>query len=186
MRRFVCAAALLLSVGGTACATAQAGGRSAGPALDTPVPPPHVVQTPDEPVAPARPEGADTPREPVAARPASPKPVVPERTMPEKPDPVPPPPLQTSANVAEVEKQARTLLQQATRNLERIDYRSLTADGRAEFDTATRFVRQAMTALQEKDVTFAEQLARKAATLAARLVGREGPQRPVSAETMPA
>lgn len=106
--------------------------------------------------------------------------------MPEKPDPVPPPPLQTSANVAEVEKQARTLLQQATRNLERIDYRSLTADGRAEFDTATRFVRQAMTALQEKDVTFAEQLARKAATLAARLVGREGPQRPVSAETMPA
>ncbi|MEW5982759.1 MAG: hypothetical protein AB1806_10370 [Acidobacteriota bacterium] len=185
MRRLACAGALLLAILGAACATAQAGGMSAGPALETPVPPPHVVQTPDDPTAPAPPENAEVAPKPVL-RPATAKPATPERATPDKPEPAPPPPLQTSVNVAEAEKRVRALLQQASRDLERTDYQALNADGRAEYNTVKRFVRQAMEALQEKDVTFAEQLARKATTLAARLVPREDTPRPVSGATTPA
>ena len=185
MRRLACAWGLLLAILGAACATAQAGGKSAGPALETPVPPPHVVPVPDESAG-TPPDVADTPPEPVVVRPTPAKPVVSEPVTPEKVEPPPLPPLQTTTNVAEVEKRVRTLLQQANRDLERTDYQALDGDGRADYNTVKRFVRQATEALQEKDVTFAEQLARKAATLAARLVAKEAFPRTVSGAPTPA
>jgi hypothetical protein len=61
---------------------------------------------------------------------------------------------------------------QALRDLERTDYRLLSADRRTQYDTARRFVQQAEDALKEQNLVFAEQLADKAATLAAALVRR--------------
>ena len=57
----------------------------------------------------------------------------------------------------------------ATRDLGQIDYRALGADARAQYDTAKRFIGQAERALKDRNVAFAEQLADKAATLAALL-----------------
>jgi hypothetical protein len=84
--------------------------------------------------------------------------------------PAPLPPLQTTANVTEVERNIRMRIAQATRDLDRTDYRALTTERRTEYDTAKRFIQQAEDALKVKNLVFAGQLADKAATLAAALV----------------
>jgi hypothetical protein len=56
--------------------------------------------------------------------------------------------------------------------LKSVDYRSLTANARANFDQAQRFISQAEGALREKNFVFAETVASKAATLAAQVAGR--------------
>ena len=58
----------------------------------------------------------------------------------------------------------------ATRNLQRVNYASLNADGRAQYDTARRFMHQADEALKTSNLVFAGKLADKAATMAAVLV----------------
>ncbi len=58
---------------------------------------------------------------------------------------------------------------EAARDLDRTDYRALNAERRAQYDTARRFLQQADDALKVKNLVFAEQLADKAATLAAAL-----------------
>ena len=65
----------------------------------------------------------------------------------------------------------REVLTRAQRDLARVDYGKLTADGRAQYDQAKRFSEQAEQALKERNLTFASTLADKAATLAAGLVG---------------
>ena len=75
-------------------------------------------------------------------------------------------PLEATANAGELEQRARTLKDAAEKALDRIDVRTLGADGRAQYDTARRFIKQADDALRVKNVVYAWQLADKANTIA--------------------
>ena len=172
---------LLSALAATGCAKLHA--RTIGPALETPAPPPRVIPAAKEPiegqpiVAPpvgevqAPPPAAIKPQEqtpaPAPAAPAPPPPVAVERPAPE-----PPPTLQTTANPSVVEQRTRAALASATRDLGRIDARTLGADARAQYDIARRYVARANEALNSKNYEFAQQLADKAATLAALLQNR--------------
>ena len=187
MLRLALAVVVALGCAAAGCATAQAKGEPAGPALVPPVPPPHYI-TPVE-VAPAEPAPPAEPGPtPVIVRP-SPRPPAPraerradkpgERAGTDAAAAAPQPaagtvssPLQTTANVAELERGVRVRMAQALRDLERTDYRALSPDRRTQYDTARRFVQQAEDALKERNLVFAEQLADKAATLASALVRR--------------
>jgi type IV secretory pathway VirB10-like protein len=182
MSRLACAVLVALALAASACVSAQAKGDPGGPALEPPQPPPHTIipiEIVEQPATPAEP----TAPTPVIVRPMSRAPAArpekpPEKTV-EKPDPAtaqalpaPPPatpPLQTTSNVTEVERAIRLRMAQASRDLDRTDYRALTAERRAQYGTAKRFLQQAEEALKVKNLVFAEQLADKAATLAAAL-----------------
>ncbi len=87
--------------------------------------------------------------------------------------PAPAPPsltLQTPAASGQAEQSVRTLLAKAARDLGRVDYQMLDNDGKAQYDTARRFMQQADEALKARNVRFAGTLADKAATMAAVLV----------------
>jgi hypothetical protein len=171
------AAALLAATAVSAGACARLHGRAIGPPLETPAPPPRVVPSArppadDHPIV-ARPapatasKPADVPQPaPAAAAP----PAVAARPGTDAPEP--PPTLQTTANAAAAERRTRTALASATRDLGRIDVRALSPDARAQFDIARRFIAQAGDALNAKNIEFAQQLADKAATLAALLQKR--------------
>jgi hypothetical protein len=182
MSRLACAVVVAFALAASACASAQAKGDAGGPALAPPVPPPHTIipveiveepAAPPEPTSPA-PAGAQPPTRRRVAKPDKP---AEKPDAAEKPDPaavpippaaqVPAPPLQTMANPTEVEKTIRTRMAQASRDLERTDYRALNPERRVQYDTAKRFIQQAEDALKAKNFVFAEQLADKAATLAA-------------------
>ena len=183
------AAIVIVSVCTGACAGVHA--RTAGPALDTPLPPPRVIPQAKQPiesqpivasppvgeVQPAtppsiNPAGYATPATPAPAPPAAAPPVATERP-PTPPSQEPPPTLlQTTANPEAAEQRTRTALANATRDLGRIDVGRLSADGKAQYDIARRFVAQANDALNAKNFEFAQQLADKAATLAALLQRR--------------
>jgi len=167
------------------CAKAHATAQPTTP-LDTPLPPPRVVSSPieSEPTVAAVPpiEGPSPRTTPPAARPAAPRP---ERQEPPAaasaptPPPVaaapaeePPRTLQTTANASQAEQKIRGLLASASRDLGRIDYRTLSVDAQAQYDIAKRFTEQADEALKSKNIVFAEQLADKAAALAAQLAKR--------------
>jgi len=64
----------------------------------------------------------------------------------------------------------RDLLARAARDLGRINYQRLGAEGKETYDQSRRFSQQAQQALKERNVAFAWTLADKAATLAAELV----------------
>ena len=188
--RVVALAALLAPlVAAAGCAKARASALPAGPPLETPLPPPRVVSSPieSEPIVTAVPpiEGPSprtTPNAPRAAAPrpdrpeAAPAPVVSQVPAPPAvpPAPVDEPPrtLQTTANAGQAEQRIRGLLANATRDLGRIDYRALSVDAQAQYDIAKRFTEQADEALKSKNIVFAEQLADKAAALAAQLLKR--------------
>ena len=178
MRRLAFASVVVLALAAAACVSAQAKGDAGGPALSPPAPPPHtvipveIVEEPPAPPAPPLPA-------PVIVRPSSrPRAAKPEKPA-EKPDPaavsipppapVPAPPLQTTANVAEVEKTILKRMAEAKRDLDGIEARALNPERRTQYDTAKRFLQQAEDALKVKNLVFAEQLADKAATLAAAL-----------------
>jgi len=72
----------------------------------------------------------------------------------------------------DVERGIRSTLTRATTDLNRVDYRTLNTDARAQYDYAKRFVRQAEDALRQKNLVFAKTVADKAAALAAQLAGR--------------
>ena len=63
-------------------------------------------------------------------------------------------------------------LSRATASLNRVDYRTLNADARTQYDQAVRFVSQARDALGVRNLVFAANLADKAQTLASQLAGR--------------
>lgn len=155
------------------------------PPLAPPPPPPRVVTPPEieqQPVPPVpEPERKAPRRVPPRneARPEPPKPQPPAKpdtaTPPPKEEPQPPPTtLQTTPPGAQqdMERQARGLLTQARRDLGRINQRSLNADGKGQYETASRFVEQADQALKAQNFVLALSLADKAATIAAVLVGR--------------
>ncbi len=147
------------------------------PLLDPPAPPPRVVTTyPEEPVAapvapvvepstparPSRPARVESRPEPATAQ----EPVI-EAAKPNAPSltltPSPGTETQTSAAI-------RDLMARAARDLSRVNVASLNGDGRAQFETARRFLQQADDALKARNIVFAGKLADKAATMAAVLV----------------
>lgn len=176
MRRALLCVIVLLSASLGACAAkAQAVSvEPEMPVLDPPPPPPRVIATyADEaeepepaPVAPTT-EKPATPARP-AARPARPENRVdPPRVEVGKP-PVPPPLVLTPKPGSEAQTEAaiRDLLTRAARDLSRVNLAALSADGKAQFDTAQRFLQQAEDALKGHNLVFAGKLADKAATLA--------------------
>jgi hypothetical protein len=165
---------------GAACAKARAAEAPAMPTLAPPEVPPRVVAEyePDPPLPaapvttealavpsrPVRPPRRDTPRaDPVDD--AAPAPAIAAAAA------TPPPSLtlQTPGN-AQADQSVRTLLARAARDLGRVDYATLDTDGKAQYDTARRFMQQADDALKTRNVMFAGKLADKAATMAAVLV----------------
>ncbi len=164
-----------------ACAKAKAASVPDGPPLSVPQPPERVlapVETPPPVVA-----AAPAPEPPP---PAAPAPRTPPRPAPReveaRPQPTPPPPAQAdatrdlrpaaAASNAATERAVRDVLVRANRDLGRIDYGKLSADGRAQYEQSKRFSQQADQALKERNLVFAPTLADKAATLAAELLGR--------------
>jgi len=184
---------LLAAVEAPACIRAHAKTTAELP-LDMPKPPPRVVEAND----PETPQPVPLPGEPVRSNPARVRPPAPRAEVPrppadqqpkppepppadvvkapeEAPKPAPPPAtLQTTPTQreVEVERRVRTMLTQATNDLNRINYQALSADGRTQYDTAKGFVRQAEEALRAKNLPFASNLADKAAALAGQLGGR--------------
>jgi hypothetical protein len=176
---------LLAAVLAAGCAKAKPPVLPDGPALAMPLPPPRVFAPVEEPIAvpPTVPEVATSePPKPTQRPPArrpSPPPAAAERPEPEAPAPVatvpvePPRELRPGSSTADAaaERQVRDLLQRASRDLNRVDYRRLSNEGRSQYDQAKRFSDQAEQALKERNFVFAATLADKAATLASQLGG---------------
>jgi type IV secretory pathway VirB10-like protein len=157
-----------------------------GPPLAMSVPPPRVI-TPVEEVAVAEPPPAPVPEPPAAApaRPAA-RPPAPANPKPEPPAPVTAPPTTPavttseprqvssvpSAAAAAEERKVREVMTRASRDLARVDYQKLSAEGREQYAQSKRFTEQAEQALKEKNFIYAMQLATNAATLAGELAGR--------------
>ena len=146
-------------------------------AMLVPPPPPRVaipVSLPEQPVI--EPEPEPPPAAPTA--PARPRAETAPARAVERPTPSPAPaatpetaaPLQTTVNVGALEQRATWLLSQAEKDLERVNRGQLIPQERAQFDRAVSFIRNARNALQIKNVSYAEQLAAKAASLAKALI----------------
>jgi hypothetical protein len=148
--------------------------------LDIPAPPPRVVV----------PSNADVGDPPPPAAPVTPVPTAPARPrdaaaaparVPDKPPAVTPPPtsapppeastppLETTSDVKTLENQTNALLANAQRDLQRVDLKTLSAEAKAQYQLAEGFVKQAQTALREKNYTYARNMAEKAAALASQL-----------------
>ena len=166
------ALALPLLVGLPACAKVQARTPAEVVTLDMPAPPsrvavPVTLVVPEEPPAPPPPAPAPAPPR---ARDTSPRPAPPPAPAAAPPPSEPSPVLQTTANVNSVAQETLALLAQAERDLGQVNYRDLTSQARAQYDSAMGFVRQAKQALDIKNYMFAQQLAVKAAAVASALV----------------
>jgi len=185
LKTFVLLGVGLLGIGSfAACAKARAESVPDGPPLQIPDPPQRVLAPVEEPLVTTTP--APEPEPPVAAAPprATPARPAPEPKPQSTPAPpaaaAPPPraPVETrelrpaSPTTAATERSVRDLLARAARDLGRVDYGRLTADGRAQYEQSKRFSTQAEQALRERNLVFAATLADKAATLAAELLQR--------------
>jgi len=178
MSRLGCAIVVALALAASACASAQARSEPGGPALASPVPPPRAIVPVEIVEEPAAPPAVSSPAPAPVARSPRRSPPKPERP-PEKPDPAavpaqpaappPAPPLQTTTDVEGMKTAIRKTMTQAKSDLDRTANQPLTAERRAQHDTAKRFLEQANEALKVENLVFAEQLANKAATLAAAL-----------------
>lgn len=163
---------------GACAAKAQVRTEVEMPLLDPPPPPPRVVTMYPEEAAPVPPAPVVEPATPARppARPARPE-NRPEPTA--APDPVadvakPAAPALTLTPSPGTEPQTvaaiRDLMSRASRDLSRVNAATLNTDGRAQFETARRFLQQAEEALKARNIVFAGKLADKAATMAAVLV----------------
>lgn len=181
MKMMRVAAILLLTASLGACAAkAQVLAEPAAmPALEPPPPPPRVVAqyAPEpEPIVAAPPVEAAVPAKP-PTRPSRPEQrSEPAPAVPEAADNIARPPAPsltlspTPGSEAQTVVAIRTLLSNATRDLSRVNPSSLNGDGRAQYESARRFIQQAEDALKTRNVVFAGKLADKAATMAAVLV----------------
>jgi outer membrane biosynthesis protein TonB len=183
---------LLASALASGCARAHAKMPSDAPPLDMPAPPPRDVEPNEteapapvplvtEPArnAPARPRPAP-PREQPRPDPPKVEPPKPEPPPSEPPKPAseestrPPTTLQTTPTGEEgdLERGIFATIARANADLSHVDYRTLTTEGRAQYDQAKRFIRQAEDAVRARNLVFAKTLAEKAGALAAQLAGR--------------
>lgn len=178
----------LLPLVAGACAHGQASTVAELPPLDMPAPPPRIVEAAEPPQSPIV-SLPDEPQTPVRTRPTAPaRTDAPRSTEPPRADVVvsetpkpaddqprtPPTTLQTTPTQreGEVERRVRILISQALNDLNRVNYQALNADARNQYDTAKRFATQAEEALRARNLVFANNLADKAAALAAQLFGR--------------
>ena len=162
------------------CAKVQARTEPVMPVLEPPPPPPRTIEVyVDQPVATVEPSPVDTAlatppsRPPVRPPVVKPEPAKPEpaRTEPERPANTPALTLKpVPGEQSKTEASIRALMGRASRDLQRVNYAALDADGRAQYDTARRFMDQADDALKAGNLPFAGKLADKAATMAAVLV----------------
>lgn len=172
--------AVLSSLTGAACAKARANTEIVMPELVPPPPPPRIVEAfPIDPVPTIEPSPvesalaappAKTPSRPIT-KPEPPK-VDEVPSAPEPPAPAAPAlTLKPGSSVqAQTEASIRNWLDRAARDLARVKYAALNADGRAQFDIARGFMQRAEEALKAGNLAFAGKLADKAATMAAVLV----------------
>lgn len=181
MRVLRIAPLVLMTASLTACAAkAQVRTEAEMPLLDPPVPPPRVVAvyTPEpEPLVVTPAVEAATPVRPPPrpSRPEQkPEPATPAIEAPESASRPPTTPSLTLTPTPGSESQTvvaiRDLLGHAIRDLARVNASSLSGDGRAQYETARRFISQAEDALKIRNIVFAGKLADKAATMAAVLV----------------
>lgn len=177
------AAALALLLASGACRRPPVRTVPPMPALEVPPAPPRNLE-PTEAQAPAPVPLVDAPTRTVER----PRVAVPS-TQRERIEPKPEPPseparaddgkpaaatLQTTTTDREsdVERRIRGLLQAASTDLNRIDYRKLNPDPQLQYDTAKSFIRQSEEALKSKNLVLAQTMAEKAATLASQLAPR--------------
>jgi hypothetical protein len=178
---------LVTAMGGTGCARSRPATVPMPVALNVPPPPPRVISTPPEPVAPTeattqeratpvRPQrstrpavarndsgrgGADAARTELPAEPAP--------TAAPEPVAAPTGPLLRTPQTmdeAEAERRTRDVLGRASGLLGRVKPEALATQARQQHDTARRFVEQAEQALLERNYVLASYLADKAETLA--------------------
>jgi hypothetical protein len=186
---FVCLVQAALFAG--ACAKARAAAAPDGPPLEMPdapprvlapvdPPPPVVVTVPETPPVveqrpPARPPARRANGNPseADARPEPPPPAPVAAQPPPGPVPTETRELRAapSSSAVDAERGVRELLTRATRDLNRVDYGKLSADGRTQYEQSKRFSQQAEQALRDRNFVFATTLADKAATLATELLG---------------
>ena len=175
------------------CAKAQARFEPELPALEIPPPPARVIAPLEsEPLptpAVAVGDGTPAPRRPrptrpqrTESRPGDPARLEPTRTAetpveatrPTEPSVDKPPQLLTvkPGGDGALERTIRETLGRASSDLGRVDYGVLGNEAKGQYDTAKRFIEQGHDALKAKNYVFAENLADKAAVLAAVLLGR--------------
>lgn len=77
-----------------------------------------------------------------------------------------------TANDVEATKKVQEVLRRAEQNLAKVNYRTLSANGRNQADTARRFITQAGDALERRQLVFALSLADKAEQLSTSLANR--------------
>jgi hypothetical protein len=171
---------VLLTASLSACAAkAQVRSEIEVPLLDPPPSPPRVVAEYREPEpVPVAPPVEETVA-PVKPPPRPPRPEQKPEPAVTAPEPVenavrPPAPsltlTPTPGSEAQTVTAIRELLGRAARDLSRVNAGSLNNDGRAQYDTARRFLQQAEDALKARNIVFAGRLADKAATMAAILI----------------
>jgi len=135
-------------------------------AIPVTLPEPEVAPEPPPPPPPAEPtRPRSEPNAPRAGDRPAPTPPAPA-VAPEAPAAV----LQTTSNVGALEQRTSGLLKEAEGNLDRVNYRELNQQSRAQYDRAISFIRDARGALNAKNFNRAEQLAVKAAALSRELV----------------
>jgi hypothetical protein len=171
----------LLIASGAACAKARANTEAVLiPELLPPPPPPRIVETfPVEPLPTIEPSPVESALATPPARLPAPPPAKPEPTKTETAPVTPERPAAGAPTLtlkpgpgvhAQTEASIRALLDRALRDLQRVKYAALNADGRTQFDTARNFIQQGEEALKTANLAFAGKLADKAATMAAVLV----------------
>jgi len=171
----------------TGCARSKPTTAPVPVALNVPPPPPRVISTPPEPVAPT--EATTTPRTAPTSRPVraqrapaarpetrAPEPArtdaaaepAPTVAAPAEPAAASGPLLRTpqTADETVTARRTRDVLFRADELLKKVALPSLTAAARQQYDTARRFIEQAEQAIVSRNYVLATYLAEKAETLA--------------------
>jgi hypothetical protein len=199
-RLWLIAAAAVVAAGAAGCGKAKPAIEPELPPLEAPPPPPRLlpplvggpIETPavtppppeaGRPPTPARrrPDGqragdnGATRQEPRPADGPKTEPLVdaprpPEETVP--PEQAPILQLAPSTESDATEQAIQQVLIRATRDLGRVDYRALSPDAKAQYDTAKRFIVLADQAIKDRNFVFARTLADKAAVIAGVLVSQ--------------
>lgn len=170
---------ILVGCAGAGCGKARAEIQPQMPVLEAPPPPPRVFTAREPEPPPPAPVTVAEEEVPVARTPQRPAPArsEPPRTAPAAPterEPEPAKPedaragrtLQTPESGAESERAIRDQLARASSQLQRVDYRSLSASLKEQYDIAKRFVQQAEDALKARNLVYAASLAGKAVEIA--------------------
>ena len=171
-----------------ACAKPKAAVVAEPTVLQVPSPPPRVIVPPEPPdddqdpgfdvVDKGDPKPRPRPAPPKAAAPPKPGETAPPAV--EEPAKQSPPTsatpatlqLQLATSPKEVENRVNDQIKRAKAGLDNVDYTRLSADAKAQYDMALRFLDQARQALVEKNFVFAGKLAEKAGNIATVLLGR--------------